>query len=53
LPANDPVAIPYGADTLSLNLEANLDVEWAGPSPPRATIYYVYGASPFTAIILR
>ena len=50
LPANDPVLVPYGADLINLNVEANLDVEWAGAVAPRATIYYVYGASPFTAI---
>ncbi len=50
LPANDPILIPYGNDIINLNLEANLDVEWAGAVAPRATIYYIYGASPFTAI---
>ena len=50
LPAIDPVLIPYGSELTNLNAEANLDVEWAGAVAPRATINYVYGSSPFTAI---
>lgn len=52
LPANDPKLLPYGADP-GLNgnqFEANLDVEWAGAIAPRATIYYVFGSNPFTAV---
>jgi len=52
LPANDPKLLAYGADP-GLNgnqFEANLDLEWAGAVAPRATIYYIFGSNPFTAV---
>lgn len=52
LPANDPKMIPYGTDPgyTSSELEGALDLEWAGAVAPKATIYYVYGASAFSAM---
>jgi uncharacterized protein (TIGR03437 family) len=51
LPANDPKLVPYGDDP-GVNgdqVEANLDLEWAGAIAPRATIYYIYGPDPLIA----
>jgi uncharacterized protein (TIGR03437 family) len=41
-----------GADPgyTSSQIEGDLDLEWAGAIAPKATIYYVYGASALTAI---
>jgi uncharacterized protein (TIGR03437 family) len=53
-PANDPKMLLYGgADPgyTSAQIEGDLDLEWAGAIAPKATIYYVYGADPFTAIV--
>ena len=53
LPANDPKMVLYGgADPgyTSSQIEGDLDLEWAGAIAPKATIYYVYGASALTAI---
>jgi uncharacterized protein (TIGR03437 family) len=50
LPANDPKLVPYAGALSTMNTEANLDVEWAGAVAPKATIYYVYGTSAFTAL---
>jgi uncharacterized protein (TIGR03437 family) len=53
LPANDPkMALYGGADPgyTSSQIEGDLDLEWAGAIAPKATIYYVYGASALTAI---
>src|SRR5262249_44015983 len=51
LPANDPKLVPYGDDPgfNGNQVEANLDLEWAGAVAPRATIYYVYGPDPLIA----
>jgi len=49
LPANDPKVILYGTADPGLvtsgnvQIEADLDVEWAGAVAPKATLYYVYG----------
>jgi uncharacterized protein (TIGR03437 family) len=53
LPVNNPKMIPYGADPgyNGSEIEGNLDLEWAGAIAPKATIYYIYGADAFTAII--
>lgn len=54
LPANDPKLINYGGGDPGLNsaqLEANLDLEWAGAVAPGATIFYVYGPDAFTALV--
>jgi uncharacterized protein (TIGR03437 family) len=51
LPANDPKFLLFGADPGVLSGEANLDVEWAGAVAPKATIYYVYATSAFTALL--
>ena len=53
LPANLPKTILIGADpgyVSSPQIEADLDLEWAGAIAPKATIYYVYGTSAFTSI---
>ena len=53
LPANDPRLVPYSSTSPGFNgdqLEANLDLEWAGATAPRATIFYVYGPSVVSAI---
>ena len=53
LPPNNPRMILYGSTDPGYNgaeLEGNLDLEWAGAIAPKATIYYVYGPSAFTAI---
>lgn len=54
LPANDPKLINYGGGDPGLNsaqLEANLDLEWAGAVAPGATIFYVYGPDAFAALV--
>ena len=54
LPANDPKLLNYGGGDPGLNsaqLEANLDLEWAGAAAPGATIFYVYGPNAFTALV--
>ena len=53
LPANAPKLVPYSSTDPGYNgaeLEGNLDLEWAGAIAPKATIYYVYGPSAFTAL---
>ncbi len=54
LPANDPKFVLYnGVDPgfTSAEIEGLLDLEWAGAIAPKATIYYVYGTSAFSAMI--
>jgi uncharacterized protein (TIGR03437 family) len=54
LPANNPKMLLYGTTDPGYNgaqIEGNLDLEWAGAIAPKATIYYVYGPSAFTAIV--
>ena len=54
LPANDPKMVLYGGTDPGYNdnqIEGNLDLEWAGAVAPKATLYYVYGASALTAIV--
>jgi uncharacterized protein (TIGR03437 family) len=54
LPANDPEFILYGgADPgfTGAETEGLLDLEWAGAMAPKATLYYVYGTSAFSAMI--
>ncbi|MGA2268739.1 MAG: protease pro-enzyme activation domain-containing protein [Bryobacteraceae bacterium] len=55
LPANDPKLVLVGADPgglgSSANLEADLDLEWAGAIAPKATIYFVYSANAYTALV--
>ena len=55
LPANDPKMMLYSSTDPGFNtsaqLEANLDLEWAGAIAPNATIYYIYGPNAFTAMI--
>lgn len=51
LPANDPTLIPYYSQSLSIDGEGTLDVEWAGAVAPRATMYYIYGPSAFESLI--
>lgn len=54
LPVNAPKLVPYSTTDPGFNgaqLEGNLDLEWSGALAPKATIYYVYGPSAFTAII--
>ncbi|HYW41762.1 MAG TPA: protease pro-enzyme activation domain-containing protein [Bryobacteraceae bacterium] len=51
LPANDPKFMLFGADPGGLSAEGNLDVEWSGAVAPKATIYYVYATSAFTALL--
>jgi uncharacterized protein (TIGR03437 family) len=54
LPANNPNFIPYTGTSPGFNgaqIEGNLDVEWAGAVAPKATISYIYGPDPFTAIV--
>jgi uncharacterized protein (TIGR03437 family) len=54
LPANDPKMVNYSGLDPGFNgaqLEGNLDLEWASAIAPKATIYYVYGQSPFAAVI--
>jgi len=54
LPANPPRLVLYSGVDPGYNgaeVEGTLDLEWAGAIAPKATIYYVYGASAFTAIV--
>jgi uncharacterized protein (TIGR03437 family) len=54
LPANDPKMILYNGVDPGYNgaeIEGNLDLEWAGAIAPKATVYYVYGSSAFTALV--
>lgn len=54
LPANDPRLLLYSSVDPGFNgdqIEANLDLEWAGAIAPKATISYVYGPSVVNAII--
>lgn len=54
LPVNDPKILLYTSTDpgfTSSQLEGNLDVQWAGAIAPKATIYYVYGPSAFSAIV--
>ena len=54
LAANDPKMILYGGTDPGYNgaqVEGDLDLEWAGAIAPNATIYYIYGADPFTAMV--
>jgi hypothetical protein len=51
LPANDPKLLLVGTDPGGYSVEAALDVQWAGAVAPKATIYYVYTTSPFTALL--
>jgi uncharacterized protein (TIGR03437 family) len=51
LPANDPKLLLVGIDPGGYSGEAALDVQWAGAVAPKATIYYVYTTSPFTALL--
>ncbi|MEI9977298.1 MAG: protease pro-enzyme activation domain-containing protein [Ignavibacteriota bacterium] len=54
LAANDPKMVLYGgADPgyTAAQIEGNLDLEWAGAIAPKASIYYVYGANVFTAMV--
>jgi len=55
LPANDPKVLLYGTTdpgfSSGAQLEANLDIEWAGAVAPKATIYYIYGPNAFTAML--
>jgi uncharacterized protein (TIGR03437 family) len=53
LPANPPRLVLYSGVDPGYNgaeVEGALDLEWAGAIAPKATIYYVYGASAFTAM---
>jgi uncharacterized protein (TIGR03437 family) len=54
LPANDPKILLYSTTDpgfTSAQDEGNLDVQWAGAIAPKATIYYVYGPSAFSAAV--
>ncbi len=54
LPANDPKLIPYSTTDpgfTSAQIEANLDIEWAGAIAPKATINYIYGPSALAAMV--
>jgi uncharacterized protein (TIGR03437 family) len=54
LPANSPKMINYDGVNPGFNgaqVEGNLDLEWSSAIAPNATIYYVYGASAFSAMI--
>jgi uncharacterized protein (TIGR03437 family) len=54
LPQNDPKMVPYSLVDPGFNgaqLEGTLDLEWAGAIAPKATIFYVFGPDPFTAIV--
>jgi uncharacterized protein (TIGR03437 family) len=53
LPANAPMLVLYDGVDPGYNgaeLEGVLDLEWSGAIAPKATIYYVYGASAITAM---
>jgi subtilase family serine protease len=55
LPANDPKLVLFGSDPGGLgssnNLEADLDLEWAGAIAPKATIYFVYSTSASNSLV--
>lgn len=53
LPANDPKLLLFGPDPgkTTSELEAALDLEWAGGVAKNATINYVYAASVNTAVL--
>jgi subtilase family serine protease len=55
LPANDPKLVLFGSDPGGLggssNLEADLDLEWAGAIAPKATVYFVYSTSAFNSMV--
>jgi uncharacterized protein (TIGR03437 family) len=53
LPAKTPTFYPYGADPgyNGAELEGVLDLEWTGAIAPKASIYYIYGNSAFTAAV--
>jgi uncharacterized protein (TIGR03437 family) len=54
LPVNDPKILLYSSTDPGFTGsqdEGNLDVQWAGAIAPKATIYYVYGPSAFSAIV--
>ena len=53
LPANAPTLVLYDGVDPGYNgaeLEGTLDLEWSGAIAPKATIYYVYGASAIAAM---
>lgn len=52
LPVNSPKLVLYDTDPgyTGAQIEANLDLEWAGAIAPKATIYYVYGSDAFDAV---
>jgi subtilase family serine protease len=53
LPANPPTYVLYDGVDPGYNgaeLEGALDLEWSGAIAPKATIFYVYGASAITAM---
>jgi len=52
LTAMDPKLILYGNDPgfTGAQIESDLDIEWSGAVAQKATIYYVYGQSAFTAL---
>jgi uncharacterized protein (TIGR03437 family) len=54
LPANPPKMLLYNGVDPGYNAaesEGVLDLEWSGAIAPKATIFYVYGASAFTAMV--
>jgi uncharacterized protein (TIGR03437 family) len=54
LPASDPKMLLYNGVDPGFNSaqpEGNLDLEWAGAIAPKATLYYIYGASAFSAML--
>jgi subtilase family serine protease len=53
LPARDPVTVLVGTDpgtSLNDQLEADLDIEWAGAMARNATIVYVYSTNVFNSV---
>jgi hypothetical protein len=50
---NDPQLVLFGADpgTNDAQLEADLDLEWAGAIAQNATIYYVYATNAWYAVL--
>ncbi len=54
LPTNNPKMVPYNGADPGYNFaqfEGTLDLEWSSAIAPKATIYYVYGQSAFSAFI--
>jgi uncharacterized protein (TIGR03437 family) len=54
LPAGDPKVILYGGADPGVNgdqIEGNLDLEWSSAIAPKASLFYIYGQNPLTAII--